>query len=370
MDTQPLQMVAAPSEKRQDASEELPQASTGTQAPGNGAQETAGKRRVLIVPKGCDEVIKQKMVNIFQPNKPVELPADASKPTGPVGEAVAQVDQGSDAKNDLGLDVKSTRWSKGHKEPKQVKPNADTRIHATEVQQPDDWGKTEYLQPSLQCPPKKRGPKAKPVEAEGAEQPKPPKAKAKAKGRPSKKGEKAETPLVVEEVKAPQTRKRGKCSPEIREADPEAESKSGDGATGSGADERLRKHLHEAKEAKKRRKAAISTQGSEIPESKEDPEAKTSEEVEATDQEGTSPKTQTEKQDAPVEPKPKRSRKAQQAAPAAQSGTSPADPAAIEADEKAAKKKKMSRKSSAYHTAFRACQGSLEEKKAAAKKVS
>lgn len=367
MDTQPLHAAVVPPLEHQAASD----GSIGaTEVPSqdNNEEKRDGARRVLIVPKGHDQVIKEKMVNIFQARQPETGKGQAGHPVAEVGTRVQADLKAED--NSLGLNVKCEKWSKGHKEPRQVKPNADIpTLPEKKLQQPDGWGKTVYLQPDAQCPPKKRGPKAKPVDASEVEQPKP---KAKAKGRARKNAQEIET-LTQPEPEVPKTRKRGKSKPDGHEnpdKQPEATENSSEGST---PNQRLQEHLQKAKDSKKRRNAQAENTTS----------AETAEEASSEALEASGEKSQVESRpedtvvpadDAPkVDNKPaeanpppaetKRKRASQKAADA------PEDPADTAAAEKAAKKKRLSRKSSAYHAAFKACQGSLENKKAAAKKV-
>ena len=355
-----MDAVASP-QKRQDAPEgrldgaSAPQVA-GIQAPTKEIKEVKpeGGRRVLIVPKNSDKVIKQSMTNIFQKSEPQDGKGGSGTESGKSGASVKTEEP------NLGLEVKSDRWSKGHKEPKQLKPNAQVPV-PVDVQMPEDWGKTQYLQPDLQCPPKKRGPKAKATDGDAANRPKP---KAKAKSRTNKKAEKVENEKVeTEKVEPPATRKRGKRAPDTNPAPSEEPVPPKDASAESNPNKRCREHLLEARRKRLRQKEkaengkAVAKETEEVASPKEqvDVSGIPKEEAEATAEEKDDPELADAKE-APPEPKLKRRR---QEAPSV-----PED-----ADPVAERKKRQSRKSAAYHRAFKACEGSLEEKKAAAKAV-
>lgn len=224
---------------------------------------------------------------------------------------------------------------------RKVKSNkrmAPEESESSSLPKPESWGQVPHLSPDEQCPPKKRGRKPK----------------ADTDSAPAKTSETTK----VSKNKATKGRKGTKKDSNQGDAD----------NTGVSPSQRLKKYLEEQK---KKRKAA--EEEAEAP-SKKKRKQKTA-------------KVETPEESAAGEARPKKrqyKRKAKQtsAETDAQEGdmhvtevhvtevTGPEVEAGHAEDPTLARKKKQSRKSSAYHVAYKATQGSEEEKRAAARKVS
>ena len=228
---------------------------------------------------------------------------------------------------------------------RKVKSNkrmAPEESDSSSLPKPESWGQVPHLSPDEQCPPKKRGRKPK----------------ADTDSAPAKTSE--TTKSKTKATKGPKTKTAKSTKKDSNQGD-------ADNTRGSPS-QRLKKYLEEQK---KKRKAA-------------------EEEAEAPSKKKRSQKTtkvETPEESAAGEARPKKrqyKRKAKQtsAETDAQEGdmhvtevhvtevTGPEVEAGHAEDPALARKKKQSRKSSAYHVAYRATQGSEEEKRAAAKKVS
>eukprot|EP00435_Cladocopium_sp_Y103_P053324 s686_g17.t1 len=223
---------------------------------------------------------------------------------------------------------------------------------SSSLPKPESWGQVPHLSPDEQCPPKKRGRKPK----------------ADTNSAPA-------TAKTSETTKVSKTKAR-KGSTTKAEKGTKKDSKQGDADnTGGSPSQRLQAYL---KEQKKKRKA-----------SEEEPKAPSKKKrIQKTAD------VETPEESAAGEARPKKrqyKRKAKQ--PSAETDAQQGDMHVAEVngpevearqeeqqteqpqtdpteDPALARKKKQSRKSSAYHVAYRATQGSEEEKRAAAKKVS
>ena len=210
------------------------------------------------------------------------------------------------------LGVDNEKWMKKHVPKDQEKATA--KVEVKEIpkalpSKPDCWNKAPCISPAEQCPPKPRGrkPKQKQEEQKGS------RSNKKRSHSPSKKDERTKkrsktTPAPeaeAAEVEVPEPKRKRKEKAEPESTKPDPPSK------------RLRKYLQEAKDPKEARRAKEKEQET------------------------------------------KKSKKGKQVM--------------TEEEEKEKKKKeqkaKVSRKSSAYHKAYAATEGTEEEKRSAAKKV-
>ena len=234
---------------------------------------------------------------------------------------------------------------------RKVKSNkrlAPEEPESSSLPKPESWGQVPHLSPDEQCPPKKRGRKPK-ADTETA----PAKTSETTKGSKTK---------ATKGRKTKNAKGTGK------------DSNQGDADNAGGSpSQRLKKYLEEQK---KKRKAT--EEESKAPSKKK--RKQKAAEVEKPEESGAG-------EDKPKKRQYKRKAKQPSAETDAQEGdmhvaevtgpeveagqTEHAEQETEQAEDTAlARKKKYSRKSSAYHVAYRNTQGSEEEKRAAAKKVS
>ena len=326
-------------------------------------EEVGGKARSrkikkkLIIPPGHEILIIQKKVNIFDTEviKQISWPHDAEdlkKET--VEEEQEKRDLEDRQRTLLELKGANSNW-KEPEEPKhrrQVKDNRvllDSSKAHEQINPPEGWGDHPYLDPDVQEVPKKRGRKPKEAKEDVVEEPK--------KGKTTKKSAVPSPPQGPE-----------RSSPEKKQ--------------------RKEKELKQSKvdEAGKEVAAAAKAKARAA---KKPSEAKSPDEPEIAGgvkkrgrgkkAEDAQPEEPNPKQQKPNETAKERKRKATQNCDDPElegeshkgGKTAPAEEAEMSEKEKVAleKKARLSRKSAAYHHAYRHTEGSLQDKKAAAKQA-
>ena len=275
--------------------------------------KSAGQKR-LIIPNNSHIPIKLSMTNIFAKS-------------APTAESEANAKDGSHLQSKPSLDVKASIWMT-QQELKRTKQKQATANLAEKddlesgkriAELPDppaSWGPTTYLHPHEQAPPKKRG--RKPKKAPTSEDKK------------------------IEEQVAPSRRVRQKSKPE-------------NPASSSSPSQRMRKYLQDQKDKKASKEIGEHTAEASVSEStkKKGEKQISGESVDVERPKKRVKKSQTENMT--------KKRKSDQQEIAAESETK-----RVRSTEA---KQRVSRKSAAYHRAYKQWEGSEEEKKAAARKV-
>ena len=303
----------------------------------------------LITPKGCDVPIHQKKVNIFNPSVCRELTWEETE-AAESRKAKRDNEQKENPpdKVDVGsLDVKGRDWAthdelKVARRPKTQKKNAkqEEKPSASMPDQPESWGKHDILKPEVQCPPKKRGrkPKAKVADddKEVEKETKRKRSRTGAKGgAPKKKAKNEDENEPAEPAKKKRNARKTKDDDSCEKGDKngkkakEVIAKKGEGEVGKPAKGKKSEAQQKAKDSKS--KNADGEVAEPEDEAADSPAASSS----------ASSRTRQHLKDA----KAKR----------------------VEKEEA---KKRASRKSSAYHCAYRATEGTEEQKRAAGKKAS
>ena len=315
-------------------------------------QELKPAKRIkkrLIIPPGCDVPITQKKLNIFDPAVCQKIPWEelqknipakelekkehsAAKPMSSEEELMQKL---TFANGKSALDVRGEMWittsdlRERKKSAKRPLPNSLEQSADIEMpDKPSGWDDKQYLNPEVQCPPKKRGRKPKQDKEE---------QKTDKTAKNSSKGTRAKAASKPKEKQPKTSKKRGSTTPE------EVKPESNEGKKPKGG-----KPSSEAPKARSKRKAR-STDVEEAAESKPD----------AGDQDVDTPGSTG----SPSERTRQHLQEAKKARLAEKEKT--------DAEKKEAEKKaRYSRKSAAYHRAKKATKGTPEEKIAAAKKVS
>ena len=346
----------------------------------------------LIIPPGWDVPIVQQLVNIFDPDvcKMIdwtsvlgtglagvpEEPQDTSKVLNPQEELMSKL---TCVTGKTALQVRATTWIT-REEIKKVKSSAPkanclvaTEAHAASPSKPASWNEEPCISPEEQCPPKKRGrkPKAKADDEASQEDKASSSTKAKKKSEQHDK-EKKRAP--------PKKRVRGKTRDKNCEED---------GNTPDREDDDPAVEEHQGKKKRQRRVNDDEAPVAEKKRKKDDSCGEKAKRGKTSDGNGADKEASKKTSKGPTRGgKPKPSTRAnddeqeceeeeeeEESEPNAASST-PAQRtrACLEMAKqnrlKKEKKAKYSRKSAAYHKAFRATKGSHEDKKAAAKKVS
>ena len=330
--------------------------------------EARGKKvkKKLIVPPGHDVVIAQKKVNIFDTEivKQLSWQEDDGAKEVPKNtqedEKEAEIEKGQRTLRELNLHNTGWKEAEAPKHRRQVMENAvllDAQKANAILEPPEGWGVDAYLDPSVQEPPKKRGRKPKQEEEKVVQEPK--KGKKAKKDTPPENSEEPEGSTPNERLTEYFREQKKKKV----EADEKAEADNKKDASENGKQAKSK-----AKALPRKKPEDKSSDKSEVPERKDkhgrdekdcNDEEKDSKKQRSAAAKGRKRKT-TEKADE--EPKSK-SRKGKQ--------TTPTEEPEMNEEEKAAldKKARLSRKSAAYHYAYRHTEGSADDKKAAAKKA-
>ena len=334
----------------------------------------------LIVPPGHDVPIKQHMTDIFAKSPPTALPPQ---------DGGAPADRRASRTT---LDVKASIWMSQQELQKTKKCQLEPTNNAVNAEpkdipvKPSSWGTTQYISPDMQCPPKQRGrkPKGDKVADENNKDSKGATAKAKmqrskAKSRKSKTAAKASS----SSAKAPSARMREYLK-EQKEKRLKAEEENCKEGNNEGEEEEPLPHENleathgdddadhgkEPSKGHKRKKGTKKTQvddvdkGSKNKKSSKKPQQK-------KDCSQKEAKKEAKKQPAKNRRKVAAA-KEQDLPPAALGKVAAAKeqdlpPAVLGKAEE--RKKRYSRKSAAYHRAYKSTKGSVEEKKAAGKKA-
>ena len=318
-------------------------------------------RRQLIIPKNWNVPIVQTATNIFDPKvcKQIKWKSEADGPK----------------------DVEAPSWATQQDLSRKPKRNAkaanvsEDKEAKEEMSKPKSWGQS--LEPDVQKPPKKRGrkPKNEVNEEQEMKEEKASKRAAKSpKDEPRKKKQKQD--LDEHLTSAPPTKKtnakhempenaessRPKKRSRAKKAEKPEEKAEGEEPAESTASQRTGAYLKRQKE----KKIANTEQ-------KAEPEKITEEDDKEKckgPEKGKKPgEAKTKKPGEAKTKKPGEAKESEEAKKSIKSKKSgePADPAK---EEKLRERKaKQSRKSSAYHVAYKACTGTEEEKRAAAKKA-
>lgn len=307
-------------------------------------QETPNSRK-LIVPKNCHIPIKLTMTDIFKQSKERQA-AQVAEPSKP-GECQAS----TPGENDV-LQVKANIWM-SQEELKRTKTKTPPNTNAPEASKqqvelppkPASWGKVSVVTPEMQDPPKKRGRKPKHESEKATTDGKGNKCK-KANMNGEKNQEGASTKQPAKTTLSPSQRTRQYLLNQKKKRSSEASSTKG-GEKGAKEDdaEKPPRKVRRTSKTNDETKKPVESAGDAVAEPETKKRRKTTEQKQLDHQEGKkSDAGKHEKKTKKTEKKQKDEREAE-------------------------RKKRYSRKSAAYHAAFRATQGTNEEKKAAAKKA-
>jgi len=310
----------------------------------------------LIVPPGHDVPIKQHMTDIFAKARPTALP--------PHGRASTT------------LDVKASIWMSQQELQKtkktcQVEPtNNAVNAEPKDIPvKPSSWGTTPCISPDMQCPPKKRGrkPKGDKVDDENNNNKDSKGTTAKAKMQSSKANKSTKSKTAAEasssSAKTPSARmheylkeqkgKRLKAEEENHkeEDNNEGEEEEKKMEATHGPDDA--DHCKEPSKGHKRKKGTKKSQVDDVDKGSKNKKS--------------SKKAQQKKDCSPKKAKKQPAKNRRKVAAAKEQDLPVA--ALGKAEQKAERKKRYSRKSAAYHRVYKSTAGTVEEKKAAAKKA-
>ena len=313
----------------------------------------------LIVPPGHDVPIKQHMTDIFAKSRPTALPPqDGATP--------------ADGQASTTLDVKASIWMSQQELQKtkkkcQIEPtNNAVNAEPKDIPvKPSSWGTTPCISPDMQCPPKKRGRKPKGDKVDDENNNKDSKgttAKAKMQRSKANKSRKSKTAAEASSssAKTPSERmheylkeqkeKRLKAEEENHkeEDNNESEEEEKEMEATHGPDDA--DHGKEPSKGHKRKKGTKKSQ------------------VEHVDK-GSKNKKSSKKAQQKKECSQKKAKKQPAKNPRKVAAAKEQVAALGKAEQKAERKKRYSRKSAAYHRAYKSTAGTAEEKKAAAKKA-